>query len=354
MSSSNTTETDSASTGANSSKAASYSETSANESSSSDGKDLLHSLKGHVSFAKQCLGLLQNQMKHAMDTLDILQDQVTKAQSTIDKIERKGNKQSSSQKGKSVDYKALIDDGTPREIPLHGHHHMIVIDSNGQPLYPIDKPGTSYSIPVQHQGGPCLCSACTNGQPVFISGQEDGCIEKGQQIIAIHPGQAVYPIDDKQVASLMASQDANDEISAKSKAGSSTDNYGGQKKRKCSCPSYVETSPKSEDDDNCPNTGSPHGNCSNPASGSNTTTKEISKSTSPIASQLLQVIDVLQNAGDEESRDSDISSSSTRSLRSSRTSSTMPFTGRSCVSLFKFDLMFCHIWNAWHSLEYVT
>lgn len=325
MSTANTTETDSASTGTNNSKTSSTSETTVNDTSSSDGKDLLHSLKGHVSFAKQCLGLLQNQMKHAMDTLDILQDQVIKAQSTIDKIERKGNKQSSSQKGKSVAYKALVDDETQREVQLHGNH-MIVID--GQPLYPIDKPGTSYSIPVQHQGGPCLCSACTNGgQPVFISGQDHGCTDKGQKIITIHPGQAVYPIDDKQVASLMG-QDTNDESNAESKDGCSTDNYGCQKKRKCSCPTYAATSPKCESDNDCPH--SPHGNCSN--AGSNITTTAISnssKSTSPIATQLLQVIDVLQNAGDDEGRDSENSSSFTRSLRSpSSTSSTMPFTGR--------------------------
>ncbi|XP_031569675.1 flocculation protein FLO11-like [Actinia tenebrosa] len=327
MSTAKTTETDSASTGGNNSKASSTSETTVNDTSSSDGKDLLHSLKGHVSFAKQCLGLLQNQMKHAMDTLDILQDQVTKAQSTIDKIERKENKKSISEKGNSVDYIASIDDGTQREVQLHGHH-MIVIDSNGQPLYSIDKPGTSYSIPPQHQGGACLCSACTNGgQPVFRSGQDHGCTDKGQQIITIHPGQAVYPIDDKQVASLMGScKDENDEANVESKAGYSNDGYDCQKKRRCSCPTYVETSPRSEDDENRPE--SPHGNCSN--AGSNATTNAISnssKSTSPIATQLLQVIDVLQNAGDDERIDSETSSSFTRSLRSSSTSSSMPFTG---------------------------
>lgn len=333
MSTAHTSETDSASTSTNNSKASPTTETTVNDASSSDGKDLLHSLKGHVSFAKQCLGLLQNQMKHAMDTLDILQDQVIKAQSTIDKIERKGNKQSSSQKGKSVDLKALIDDGAQREVQLHGHHVM-VIDSNGQPLYPIDKPGTY--IPVQHQGGPCLCSTCTNGaQPVFISGQDHVCTDKGQQIIAIHPGQAIYSIDEKQTALMVSCQDASNDSSVESKSGCSTDNY--QKKRKCSCPTYA-TSPKCESDDNCPH--SPHGNTSNAESIS--TTKAISdssKSTSPIATQLLQVIDVLQNAGDEEGRASENCSSFTRSLRSSTiTSSTVPFTGRSMLSLHRVKL----------------
>lgn len=48
-----------------------------------DAKESITVLKNQVSFANQCLSLLRNQMKHASDTLNILQDQVDLAQRTV-------------------------------------------------------------------------------------------------------------------------------------------------------------------------------------------------------------------------------------------------------------------------------
>lgn len=285
MSSSQTSDSSPSSPSAASSKKQATSETAYNDSPT-DGKDLLHSLKGQVSFAKQCLGLLQNQMKHAMDTLEILQDQVIKAQSTIDRIERKGSKQS--------DQKATSE--TSDESPTHVHgHRMLVVDSSGQPLYAIDKSAAvSYGVPVQHQGGTCHCASCVNvglGHPVFIS-------EQNQQLIAVHPGQAVYHIDGKPVAS--PSSDKRDEHLVE---------HVTQKKRKHSISD-------SEDEQS-------------PAASHNESNKGQSdgKSSSPITSQLLQVLDVLQNAGDDDKE----SGSSTRSPRGS---SSLPFTGRFQIVFF--------------------
>ncbi|KXJ18901.1 Zinc finger MYM-type protein 3 [Exaiptasia diaphana] len=262
---------------------------------SSDGRDLLHSLKGQVSFAKQCLGLLQNQMKHAMDTLEILQDQVIKAQLTIEKLERKGSKQSDQkvQPGvSSCDHHSSTDDISPGAVPLHGYR-MFVVDSTGQPLYAIDKSAaTSYGVPVQHQGGSCHCPSCNNiglGHPVFIT-------EQNQQLIALHPGQAVYHIDGKPVVS--PSSSIHDTNKKSDHQTSSTSDHTSTKKRKHSI-SDSEDSPKQ-------------------AASESSVSQNEGKS-SPITSQLLQVLDVLQNAGDDESKESVLP------CRSSR-GATIPFT----------------------------
>ena len=51
-----------------------------------ESKEHLSALKSQVAFAHQCLSLLQNQLNHAADTLGILQDQLVKAQDTLDHV----------------------------------------------------------------------------------------------------------------------------------------------------------------------------------------------------------------------------------------------------------------------------
>lgn len=287
MSSSNTSETTPSSPGPSTSKKQPVSDSVSNDSS--EGRDLLRSLKGQVSFAKQCLGLLQNQMKHAMDTLDILQDQVNKAQSTIDKIERKNSKQTDQKAVVSSEYQTS-DDQHDSAVPTHAHR-MVVVDSSGQPLYAIDKSAAaSYGIPMPHQGGVCHCPSCVNvslGHPVFIT-------EQNQQLIAVHPGQSVYHIDGKQVVS-PSSHESND------KKEEQQTEHTSQKKRKHSM-SDSEESNSPDQNTNESNKGESEG-----------------KSTSPITSQLLQVLDVLQNAGDDDCKEI--------ARRSIRGESPLPFTG---------------------------
>lgn len=292
MSSSNNSETTSPSPGPTTKKPSSESV----NHDSSDGRDLLHSLKGQVSFAKQCLGLLQNQMKHAMDTLEILQDQVIKAQSTIDKLERKGNKQSDQKVQPDVsssDHHPTTDDMSPGAAPLHGYR-MFVVDSTGQPLYALDKSAAgSYGIPVPHQGGSCHCPSCNNiglGHPVFIT-------EQNQQLIALHPGQAVYHIDGKPVVSPSSSvHDPN-----KKNDHQTTPEHTSLKKRKHSLSDSEDShSPKQV--------------------ASESSASQSEGKSSPITSQLLQVLDVLQNSGDDESKES------IAPCRSGR-GAAIPFTG---------------------------
>ena len=51
-----------------------------------DVQESVRVLRNQIAFAQQCLGLLNNQMKHAGDTLEILQDQIVKAEETISQI----------------------------------------------------------------------------------------------------------------------------------------------------------------------------------------------------------------------------------------------------------------------------
>lgn len=51
-----------------------------------DVQESLCVLRNQIAFAQQCLGLLNNQMKHAGDTIGILQDQILKAEETISHI----------------------------------------------------------------------------------------------------------------------------------------------------------------------------------------------------------------------------------------------------------------------------
>lgn len=252
-----------------------------------DAKESISVLKNQVSFANQCLSLLRNQMKHASDTLNILQDQVEVAQRTVSSL-TEGNvaglaiPQPHSTVAPSVASKTHPSWGDT-STALTDEQKVIVHDSEGPKLYTLSKSSISLGNPVaiasdctaanQHAQVPCVvhqvpvhchCPACLSHVPQSF--QSPCHASSGTAIAQVNPEMQPPP---RQAISVVVTDGANVQ------------------------PSLPHPSPSSKG-------VSSHDQNKDGSSDEKSSEKKESASTSPMAHQLLQVIDVLQTVDDDD------------------------------------------------------
>ena len=257
-----------------------------------DAKESISVLKNQVSFANQCLSLLRNQMKHASDTLNILQDQVDLAQRTV----------SSLTEGSAAGLAIPQPHGTvappaasrpqsswgPAPAGSSDEQKVIVHDSEGPKVYTLSKSSISLGNQVaitsdcattnEHGQVPCMvhqvpvhchCPACLSHANVHHAPQSlhSPChAPAGPAIVQVSPEMPPHP---RQAISVVVTEAAN--------VQTSVSHYSGTSKGV-----------------------SNHEHSKDSSSDERRTVKKESASTSPMAHQLLQVIDVLQTVDDDD------------------------------------------------------
>lgn len=251
-----------------------------------DAKESITVLKNQVSFADQCLSLLHNQMKHASDTLAILQDQVDLAQKTVNSLSL------GTVAGVAIPHpQATVATPSPTTSQSHpswvtprsgesDEQRVFVHDSDGPKVYTLSKSSISLgnsaantsecpSLHGQHGQVSCVmhqvpvhchCAACLSHATVHHVSQPCHSSCHGP------PGTAVV-----QVSPEMPPPPKTDETSSHAK--------------------MPHVSSRSF------NKGQEHDKDSSTEEQSSA--KKESASTSPMAHQLLQVIDVLQTEDDD-------------------------------------------------------
>ena len=261
-----------------------------------DAKESISVLKNQVSFADQCLSLLHNQMKHASDTLAILQDQVELAQKTVNSLSLGTAAGLTIQNPQATVAPALstASRSHPSWInPQSGEsdeQRVFVHDCEGPKVYTLSKSSISLGNPavsecsVSHDHGqvPCVvhqvpvhchCPACLSHTSVHRVPQP------------CHPSPHSTTTGTPVVQVSQEMPPAPQTVSAVSSQEVTTDASNNQAKMLHLSPSKSASS--HEHDKNSPGDDK---SC----------TKKESVMTSPMAHQLLQVIDVLQTEDDDD------------------------------------------------------
>ena len=255
-----------------------------------DAKESILVLKNQVSFAEQCLSLLHNQMKHASDTLAILQDQVELAQRTVNSLTE------GSVAGLSIPQPQMTTGSSTSCRPQttsqsdSNEQQVIVHDSEGPKVYSLSKSSISLGNsdwPASHEHGgqgPCVI------QQVQMHCHCPACVSHG----TVSAPLPCHPSCHTPTGAVLV------EVSPEMKQSSHSPSSVGTGKVKS-----LFSSPSSKSAPSDINTKSISGE-------KETSVKKESVSTSPMAHQLLQVIDVLQTEDDDDSsitRTSHVSSS---------------------------------------------
>lgn len=255
-----------------------------------DAKESILVLKNQVSFADQCLSLLHNQMKHASDTLAILQDQVELAQKTVNSLAEgtvaglaipQPQTAASTSSASSRSHPSWA----PSQ-PESDEQQVIVHDSEGPKIYTLSKSSISLgnsvpitsecSAPHEHHQAPCVvhqvplhchCSAClSHRSPSAPLPCHPTChAPPGAVLVEVSPEMPPPPQSANVVGTDRASVQANNPFPSPTRK---------------SAPSQEHSKDGSND--------------------RQTSVKKESASTSPMAHQLLQVIDVLQTVDDDD------------------------------------------------------
>lgn len=252
-----------------------------------DAKESISVLKNQISFANQCLSLLRNQMKHASDTLNILQDQVDLAQRTVSSL-TEGNVA-----GLAIPqpHSTVAPSGASKPHPSWGsastalsdEQKVIVHDNEGPKVYTLSKSSISLGNPVaiasdctaahEHAQVPCVvhqvpvhchCPACLSHVPQSF--QPPCHAPAGTAIVRVSP-ETQPPT--RQAISVVVTEGGNVQ------------------------PSLPHVSPSGKG-------VSSHDQNKDGSSDEKSSEKKESASTSPMAHQLLQVIDVLQTVDDDD------------------------------------------------------
>lgn len=270
-----------------------------------DAKESISVLKNQVSFANQCLSLLRNQMKHASDTLNILQDQVDLAQRTVSSLtEGSAAGLAIPQSHGTVAPSAAIRPHSscgPTPAGSSDEQKVIVHDSEGPKVYTLSKSSISLGNPVaipsdcattnEHGQVPCVvhqvpvhchCPACLSHANIHHVPQSlhSPChAPAGTAIIQVSPEMPPPP---RQAISVVVTEATNVQTSV----------------------THSNSASKGV---------SSHEHSKDSSSDERRSVKKESASTSPMAHQLLQVIDVLQTVDDD---DGSTRRSSTGSLSS--------------------------------------
>ena len=254
-----------------------------------DAKESISVLKNQVSFANQCLSLLRNQMKHASDTLNILQDQVDLAQRTVNNLTE------GSAAGLAIPqpHGTVAPSVTSRPQSSWGpvpagssdEQKVIVHNSEGPKVYTLSKSSISLGNQVaiasdcattnEHGQVPCVvhqlpvhchCPACLSHANVHHVPQSlhSPChAPAGTAIVQVSPEMPPPP---RHAVSVVVTEPTNVQTSVPHSNATSKG---------------VSSHEHSKDSDE------------------RTSVKKESASTSPMAHQLLQVIDVLQTVDDD-------------------------------------------------------
>lgn len=269
-----------------------------------DAKESIVVLKNQVSFADQCLSLLHNQMKHASDTLAILQDQVELAQKTVNSLTQGTVAGLAIPPPQTTTATPTSTRPRPSWVPPRSdsdEQRVFVQDSEGPKVYTLSKSSISLGNPVsitsecaashEHGQAPCVlhqvpvhchCPACLShvtshhvSQPCHPSCHGP----PGTAVVDVSPEVPPPPQSASVVSSYVVGAD-------RTTAQAQTPTSKGM--------SSHEHSKESSTDEH-------------------TSVKKEAASTSPMAHQLLQVIDVLQTVDDD---DGSASRSATMSLAS--------------------------------------
>ena len=252
-----------------------------------DAKDSISVLKNQVSFANQCLSLLRNQMKHASDTLNILQDQVDLAQRTVSSLtEGSAAALAIPQPHSTVASSAASRPQSswgPAPAKSSDEQKVIVHDSEGPKVYTLSKSSISLGKQAsiasdcattnEHGQVPCVmhqvpvhchCPACLSHANVH---QVPPChAPAGTAVLQVSPE---IPPPPRQAISVVATEPTNVQLS--------------------------------DPHSNATSKGvSSHDHSKDSSSNERRSARKESTSTSPMAHQLLQVIDVLQTVDDED------------------------------------------------------
>ena len=257
-----------------------------------DAKESISVLKNQVSFANQCLSLLRNQMKHASDTLNILQDQVDLAQRTVSSLTEGSAAglaipQPHSTVASSASSRPQSSWG-PAPAGSSDEQKVIVHDSEGPKVYTLSKSSISLGNQVaiasdcattnEHGQVPCVvhqvpvhchCPACLSHANVHHVPQSlhSPChAPAGTAIVQVSPEMPPPP---RQAISVVVTEATNAQTSVPHSGASSK-----------GVPSHEHSKDSSSDE--------------------RRSVKKESSSTSPMAHQLLQVIDVLQTVDDDD------------------------------------------------------
>lgn len=262
-----------------------------------DAKESITVLKNQVSFANQCLSLLRNQMKHASDTLNILQDQVDLAQRTVSTLTEGSATGLAIPQPQSAAATAGVSRSQPLWVPptvTSDEQKVIVHDSEGPKVYTLSKSslslGNQAATPsdcaTSHEHGqvPCVmhqvpvhchCSTCLSRANVhhFPQAFHSQChTSPARAIIQVGPDVPPPPPPLHAVnmspSSVVVTEPTNVSTSLPQSSPTSK-----------SAPSQEESKNSSSED--------------------GSSSRKESASTSPMAHQLLQVIDVLQTVDDE-------------------------------------------------------
>lgn len=257
-----------------------------------DAKESISVLKNQVSFANQCLSLLRNQMKHASDTLNILQDQVDLAQRTVSSLtEGSAAGLAIPQPHSTVAPPAASRPQSswgPAPAGSSDEQKVIVHDSEGPKVYTLSKSSISLGNQVgitsdcattnEHGQVPCMvhqvpvhchCPAClshANAHHVPQSLHSPCHAPAGTAFVQASPEMPPPP---RQAISVVVTEAANVQTSVPHSSGTSKGVSG-------------------------------HEHSKDSSSDERRSVKKESASTSPMAHQLLQVIDVLQTVDDDD------------------------------------------------------
>lgn len=258
-----------------------------------DAKESISVLKNQVSFANQCLSLLRNQMKHASDTLNILQDQVDLAQRTVSSLtEGSAAGLAIPQPHSTVAPPAAASrpqsSWGPAPAGSSDEQRVIVHDSEGPKVYTLSKSSISLGNQVaitsdgattnEHGQVPCMvhqvpvhchCPACLSHANVHRVPQSlhSPChAPAGTATVQMSPEMPPPP---RQAISVVVTEAANLQTSVPHSSGTSKG-------------------------------VSSHEHSKDSSSDERRSVKKESASTSPMAHQLLQVIDVLQTVDDDD------------------------------------------------------
>ena len=248
-----------------------------------DAKESISVLKNQVSFANQCLSLLRNQMKHASDTLNILQDQVDLAQRTVSSLTEGSAAglaipQPQSTVATSGASRSRSSWGSP-PAAASDEQRVFVHDSEGPKVYTLSKSSISLGNPVEiasdctasHEHGqvPCVvhqvpvhchCPACLSHATVHHVPQpfHSPChASPGTSLAQVSP-----EMPPRQAVSVVVTEATNVQPSSKGVS------------------SHEHNKDSSSDE--------------------RSSVKKEAATTSPMAHQLLQVIDVLQTVDDDD------------------------------------------------------
>ena len=254
-----------------------------------DAKESISVLKNQVSFANQCLSLLRNQMKHASDTLNILQDQVDLAQRTVSNLTEGSVAGLAIPHPQSAVAAAEANRSQPSWVAPAGasdEHKVIVHDSEGPKVYTLSKSSISLGnqtaiasdCATSHEGQVscvvhqvpvhCHCPAClphADAHHVPQAFHSPRHVSPGTAIVQVSPE---VPPPPHHASHVVVTEATNAQTSIPH-------------------PSPTSKGTLSHEDNK------------NSSSDERSSVKKESASTSPMAHQLLQVIDVLQTVDDE-------------------------------------------------------